>query len=179
MNAPFFRLTSVTKMKKLGFLLWMSLLFPTPISAQLFQWTGPTGVIHFTDNWHSVPDSLKDSPYLIIREDFNLRERPAETSTAPDTPKQELVRPPDMVRPPEPEPSKASAPVIYNPQYFNIVVVNTIVRHSKRDNCGLARCQPTPVFRPNFNDRRYIHPSVFTGGPHQYIHPEVFSSTRR
>lgn len=160
-------------MKKLGFLFWMLLMFPAPLSAQLFQWTGPTGVVHFTDDWHSVPDSLKDSPDLIIRQDFNLGERSAATS-ASDIAKQEpVLHPPDVVMAPEPQPAKASEPIIYNPQYFNIVVLNPIVGRSKKDNCGVGHCQPTPVFRPNFNDRRHIHPSVFTNGPHQYIHPNA------
>jgi hypothetical protein len=29
-----------------------------------------------------------------------------------------------------------------------------------------------PVFQPSFDDRRFIHPSVFDGGSRQFIHPK-------
>ena len=153
--------------KKLSlFLLMLStLFFHSPLGAQLFQWTDNRGVIHFTDNLHSVPASLRASPLLIIREDIDIRGvNSSEPVWAPDVP--------EVVSSPEPEPPKVAPPVIhYSPQDIAIVVVNSIVHHPRRHPCpGPARCQPQ-VFRPNFDDRRYIHPSVFNGGSRQYIHP--------
>jgi len=40
------------------------------LGADLFQWTDAVGVIHFTDSFNSVPESMRDSPRLIIRPGF-------------------------------------------------------------------------------------------------------------
>ena len=149
--------------KKLSlFLLMLSILFfHSPLGAQLFQWTDNRGVIHFTDNLHSAPASLRASPLLIIREDIDIRGvNSSEPVWAPDVP--------EVVSSPEPEPPKVAPPVIhYSPQDIAIVVINNIVRRP-RDRFCLVEC-PRPVPRFNFEDRRYIHPSVFNGGSRQYI----------
>jgi hypothetical protein len=54
----------------------------------------------------------------------------------------------------------------------NIIVVfgNSQSRRGRAHSCRFGgNCRP--VFRANFADRQYIHPSVFDGGSRQYIHP--------
>jgi hypothetical protein len=38
--------------------------------ADLFQWTDPSGVIHFTDNPYALPESARNSAILVVRKDF-------------------------------------------------------------------------------------------------------------
>lgn len=169
--------------KKLRFFFWIFFfLVPTLLRAELFQWTDPRGVVHFTDNLHSVPEHLRNSPHLIIRQELAVKRGSSETSTLSENARQESVSEPKtaaVVPPPEPEPTKGAPPVIYyNPQYFTIVVVDSIVRRPKNRVCLIAEsCRP--VFRPNFADRRYIHPTVFTGGSRQFIHPSIPQSAPR
>jgi hypothetical protein len=171
------------KRGKPGFFLWILLLAPAlPLRGEVFQWTDSRGIIHFTDNLHSVPQFLRGSPHLIIREDLGEKETASESSPRPEfVSKQPILEPkaPEKVTPSEPEPTKVTPPVVhYNPQYFNVVVVNSIVRPTKNRGCPPPQgCRS--VFRPNFDDRRYIHPSVFNGGSRQYIHPESSQSPRR
>ena len=163
-----------------GLLSWLLLLLPvTSLRAELYQWTDARGTIHFTDNLHTVPGLLRNSPHLIIRQD-SWAEKSSLSSTPPET-----LPPEEALSPKEVEPMKAAPPIIhYNPQQITIVVVNTIVSRPKDRICivgGSALdaqwCRPVPRF--NFDDRRYIHPSVFNGGSRQFIQPELFPPTRR
>ena len=157
----------------------MLLLIPvTPLRGEVFQWIDSRGVIHFTDNLHSVPEALRGSLELIIREDFDTRAGSSEKGVAEEEPVLE-PKAPEVVNLPEPEATKAPQPIIhYNPQHFNIVVVHSIVRRPKEKRCLIPEgCKP--AFRPNFDDRRYIHPSAFNGGPQQYIQPQLFPPARR
>jgi hypothetical protein len=165
---------------KLGFLFWtLFFLSPIPLRAELFQWTDARGVVHFTDNLLSVPEPLRGSPELIVRGDLDMRGRSSEISSLPGITGQEPALQPEVASPPGPEPIIVAPPIFYyNPQYFNVVVVNPGVRHPKKKPCLIPEgC--APAFRPNFDDRRYIHPSVFNGGPHQYVHPESSQPARR
>lgn len=149
--------------RKTGFLwilLWLS---ATPVRAEVFQWTDDRGIIHFTDNLHLVPEGLRSSPQLIIRQSL-----PEPTWQEPIW---EEKRPEAEIAGDE-EPIKLPQPVVhYSPQQTTVVVVNSIVHHPRRHPCpGPRRCEST--FRPNFEDRRYIHPSVFDGGSRQYIQPK-------
>ena len=156
-----------------GLLSLFLLLFPVTSSrAELYQWSDAGGTIHFTDNLHTVPELLRNSPYLIIRQD-SWSEKSSLSSTPPET-----LPPEEALGPKEVEPTKPAPPVIhYNPQETTIVVVNTIVARPRDRICiggGSALdaqwCRPVPRF--NFDDRRYIHPSVFNGGSRQYIQPK-------
>lgn len=150
--------------RKTGFLwilLWLS---ATPIRAEVFQWTDDRGIIHFTDNLHLVPEGLRNSPQLIIRQSL-----PEPTWQEPIW---EEKRPEAEISGDE-EPIKLPQPVVhYSPQQTTVVVVNTaVVRRPREKRCLIPEgCKP--VFQPNFNDRRYIHPSVFDGGSRQYIQPK-------
>jgi hypothetical protein len=151
--------------KWLAPLLCLFLWVPPVLSmGEVYQWTDSRGVIHFTDNYQLVPEPLKDTPRLIVREDFLTEGEFSEASPLFENVRQGPV--------PEPVPVKVVPQVIDNSQHFNtIVVVNSFATrpitkpclHSK--GCG-------PVFRPNFRDRRFIHPSVFRRGSRQYIHPK-------
>lgn len=149
--------------------LWLFLLLPLPLlGGEFYQWTDSEGVIHFTDSLTSVPESLRNSPQLLVRKDSDLKGNLSEIPVDPIEPESLVQEPP----PAEPEAAQPPQPVIYNPQTFNIIVVNSGVHRFKKRPCRGGDCRP--VFRPNFNDRRYIHPSVFDGGSRQYIHPGAF-----
>lgn len=156
---------SVMPTSMVGLLSWFLLLLPvTSLRAELYQWTDARGTVHFTDNLHTVPELLRNSPHLIIRQD-SWSEKSSLSSTPPET-----LPPEEALGPKEVEPAKSAPPIIhYNPQQTTIVVVNTIVTRP-RDRVCIVGC-PRPLPRFNFDDRRYIHPSVFNGGTHQYIHP--------
>jgi len=159
---------SVMPTSMVGLLSWFLLLLPvTSLRAELYQWTDARGTVHFTDNLHTVPELLRNSPHLIIRQDSWSEKSPL-SSTPPET-----LPPEEALSPKEVEPAKAAPQIVhYNPQQTTIVVVNSIVHRPRRHPCpGAVRCQPQ-VFRPNFEDRRYIHPSVFDGGSRQYIQPK-------
>lgn len=168
---------------RLGTILWLCSLFsPLPSSAEVYQWVDARGVIHLTDNLDSLPDSMRGSSGLIVRRDLD---RPGTSPVTFDQAENVPVEPPapptvpELDRPPEGGEKPAPPPVVYyNPQYTNIVVVNPVVLHPKKHHCPkLMGCQGT--FRPNFEDRRYIHPSVFNGGSRQYVRPEVTGSGRK
>lgn len=164
------------KIMKLGFILCWMLLFssPAPLMAQLFQWTDARGTIHLTDNLHSVPESLRGARSLIIRNDFNIKGGALELPRAPETDRQEPVtepKSPDVAGPPEAAQKTAAPNIHYNPQPITIVVVNSTVNHTRKHRCPVPEgCQG--LLRPNFDDRRYIHPSVFDGGSRQFIQPK-------
>ena len=166
-----------------AFFLWMLILFsPTLASAEFFQWTDSRGTIHLTDNLHSVPEDVRGSPGLIIRRDLDVTGGSSGISIQPENRSEESPsqpKSPEVVSPPEPEQKTVAPPNInYSVQQTTIVVINSIVNHSRRHPCpGSEGCQG--VFRPNFDDRRYIHPSVFNGGSRQYVQPELFPSPRR
>ena len=166
-----------------GMTLFMLLLFfPTLSSAEVFQWTDSRGIIHLTDNMHSVPESLRGSPSLIIRQDFNAQRTPPGISSQPENKSEEppsQPKSPEVVSPPESEQKTVAPPKLdYHPQFINIVVVNSVVHHPRKHLCPSPQgCQG--AFQPNFEDRRYIHPSVFNGGSRQFIQPELFPPTRR
>jgi len=155
----------------------LTLTAPALLKAQVFQWTDPRGVIHFTDNASSIPESIKGSTRLIVRTDMRPTNESIETTPAAVESFEEPTVQAEPA-PSEPQPAKTPAPIIhYNPQQVTIVVVNTVVRRPKR-KCFLPEgCKP--VFRPSFDDRRFIHPSVFDGGSRQFIQPGSFQPLRK
>ncbi|MBI4529644.1 MAG: DUF4124 domain-containing protein [Deltaproteobacteria bacterium] len=164
------------------YLFWLSLFLlglPLNLNGQIFQWTDHRGVIHFTDNPHSLPAHVKDSPYLVVRRELrteNVSAIPIDAVTfSSDVPS---IRPAEIVPSSE---SGTTGPegVNYNTENTTIVVVNSItVRPHRHKPCPIpAGCRP--AFHPNFDDRKYIHPSVFDGGSRQYIHPGSFQPARK
>jgi Domain of unknown function (DUF4124) len=147
------------------------LLTDAPASAaDLYQWIDSKGVIHFTDSLNNVPSAVRDSTNLTVRRNFMIDREPANTALPPSSLNPVEIQP-ALPAGNEVPSSTPERPVInYAPQETVIVVVNSGPKRAKRTVCGGAsRCSPT--FRPDFNDRRYIHPSVFDGGSRQYIHP--------
>jgi len=142
----------------------LSLLMKTSIaSAQIFQWTDVKGVIHFTDNPYSIPESLRNSSALIVRKDMDTKKHSSVTIFDP-------LRAPEISSATSPfdADSKpiATTVVTYPPQEV-IVVVNSNLQQPNVHRCNFgSNCKP--AFRPDFTDRRYIHPSVFEGGSRRY-----------
>ena len=146
-----------TTIGKITILAGLSLLVETSMaSAQIFQWTDPKGVINFTDNAYSIPESIRNSPALIVRKDMATKS-PSSVTTFDPLPAAETS---GATSPLGAEPKSIATPVVtYVPQEV-IVVVNSDSRQPNAHPCKFGNnCKP--VFRPGFADRRYIHPSVF------------------
>ena len=133
-------------------------------SGQIYQWTDIKGVIHFTDNLASVPESIRNSSTLIVRKDMVSDSHPSVTAIAPP-PAAEISAAKNSLDA-EREPL-ATTVVNYAPQEVNVVVVNSDSRQPNLHPCAFGgHCKP--AFRPDFTDRRYIHPSVFDGSSRRY-----------
>jgi hypothetical protein len=158
------------------------ILWPSLVGAEIYQWTDPRGVIHFTDNLLSVPKAVRQSDLLVIRNDLPARGTFA-NELAPNQNTEET-------KPSLPQQSHGSAPsesdfavsptppvVYYSPQELQIVVINSLTRPSHIKHCAAPKgCGP--VFRPNFSDRSFIHPSVFNR-PRHFTHPRVSNPARK
>lgn len=145
----------------------LTLLLGGDVRGEVFQWTDARGVIHFTDNIYSVPDQIRRSPDLIVRTDLEVS---GDTPAAEESPADESPSPaPEPPRNTEEEAAAAPTPVIvsYEPQPVTIIVVNSRVSVPKKKPCPGCK----PAIRPDFQNRRYVHPSVFDGGPRQFVHP--------
>jgi hypothetical protein len=152
---------------KLMTLLGLSVLMEAGVmAAEIFQWTDARGILHFTDNPYSIPETVRNSSMLIVRHDL------------PDS--QSFPTP--FIKPPAPpieigqtdktngDAGRSPSPVItYAPREVTIIVVNSNTR-LKRNPCkSVIDCRP--AFRPDFSNRQYIHPSAFSGGSRQYVRP--------
>jgi len=154
-------------------ILCILILLPASARAEVYQWIDARGVIHLTDNLHSVPESVRSSAALVTRRDLDSSGS-GELLLQPD---QNIVFEPfaqpqsrEGVIPSEPEKTTPPTNIFYSPQQI-IVVTNPAVIHPRKPACRIPEgCQG--VFRPNPNDRRYIHPSVFSGGGRQYVQPK-------
>lgn len=162
---------------KTTLLLGLFLLSPAPLVAEEFyQWTDSGGVIHFTDNLTSVPESLRNSPQLVVRKDSDLKGNLSEFPANPLGP-QDLVQEP---APAEPEAARIPQPVIHQSEITQIIVVNQGGRRRFKKRPHRPSVGHRPAFRPDFNNRRYVHPSVFDkGGSRQYIQPDAFQPRPR
>jgi Domain of unknown function (DUF4124) len=158
----------IATVKRLGLVIGLTLLLSSPVSAgEIYQWTDINGIVHFTDNLNWVPELARNSSNLIVRRDLPTNASPA-VEVRPISPEPLTTPEPGPTLQPLPYQAEVSPP-LYAPQEVTIVVVNNGHRHLRKHPCGGAHCKP--VFRPDFNNRQYIHPSVFSGGSRQYIHP--------
>ena len=154
-----------TTIGKIMALAGLSLLMETSIaSAQIFQWTDVKGVIHFTDNPYSIPESIRNSSALIVRKDMDTKSHSSVTTFDP-LPAAEIS---SATNPLDADPKPIATTVVtYAPQEV-IVVVNSNSGQPNVHPCNFgSHCKP--AFRPDFTDRRYIHPSVFDGGSRRYV----------
>jgi hypothetical protein len=78
----------------------LSLLMETSIaSAQIFQWTDVKGVIHFTDNPYSIPESIRNSSALIVRKDMDTKKHSSVTILTLSQRRRSRARPAVRCRP--------------------------------------------------------------------------------
>jgi Domain of unknown function (DUF4124) len=111
-----------TTVGKIMALAGLSLLMETSIaSAQIFQWTDVKGVIHFTDNPDSIPESIRNSSALIVRKDMDTKSHCWVTTFDP-LPAAEISSATNLLDA-DPKPI-ATTVVTYAPQEV-IVVVNS------------------------------------------------------
>lgn len=141
---------------------------PGSSRAEVFQWTDSRGVIHFTDNPSTIPEAVKGSPRLITRTDLDSAKESMETPPASGPAAEEPALEPEPAPAPTiPDMAKVPPPIVhynYNPQHFTIVVVNSALRRPKKGDCASPQgCRG--IFRPSFDDRRFIHPSAFDAAP--------------
>jgi hypothetical protein len=150
------------------------LIFAPSAAGQLFQWTDFQGTVHFTDNFLAVPESVRRSSDLLIRHDWGRSEVSAQSTSEPfSTEPAPNVPVPETPRPPEGKADPVNQIIYYRPQQITIVQITKIVRSREPE------LTPTPRAKRSFDDRQFIHPSVFGGSPQPHIHPEVLSSSRR
>jgi hypothetical protein len=152
----------VVKRSPISYLLLLQLIFVSPVWCEFYQWTDSRGVIHFTDNYHVVPEPLRQSPDLVVHE---LRESPSWLQKKGSS----------KLRSTEPEkiePNRETPQVVhYELEQTNIVVGQNGTRFPHR-----RRYKGTGAFRPNFNSRQYIHPSAFNQRPHKSVRARQFPS---
>ena len=157
-----------TTVGKIVALAGLSLLMESSIaSAQIFQWTDVKGIIHFTDNPYSIPESIRNSSALIVRHDLDVKSQAPKVTPVP------LATPSALNQPEEETYQIGTAVATYAPQEVNevnmVVVETSDSRRPATPPCKFgSNCKP--AFRANFDNRQYIHPSVFDGGSRQYIH---------
>lgn len=145
------------------------------LGADLFQWTDATGVIHFTDSFNSVPESLRHSPSLIIRTGFF-------SPAPPSAVKQLSIEQPAAIMP---EPAHDSQLIANNsgptlapdaPQE-TIVVVNSITqRPIKPLPCLGSSCNHVSHHR--FNDPRHVRQRPFGAGITPVSPTSIFGGQR-
>jgi hypothetical protein len=155
-----------TNIGKIMALAGLSLLMETSIaSAQIFQWTDVKSVIHFTDNPYSIPESIRNSSALIVRKDMDIKSHSSVTTFDP-LPAAEIL---SATNPLDADPKPIATTVVtYAPQEV-VVVVNSNSRPPNIHPCNFGSHCKAAFFRPDFTDRRYIHPSVFDGGSRRYV----------
>jgi hypothetical protein len=151
--------------KRLGQAFGLALILGSPAAAnEIYQWTDVKGVIHFADSLNWVPETARNSSSFVVRKDLDNTSKITEL---PHRTPEPIVNP-EAAPLLEPMPNRTDpTSVVYASQEVTIVVVNSATRHFKRRPC--SHCKP--VFRPDFNNRQYIHPSVFNGGSRQYVYP--------
>jgi hypothetical protein len=148
--------------------LLLALGLSVPAQAEIFQWTDSKGTIHFTDDYDRVPPSVKGSDRLIIRSDLpsnaNAQSVTEEESSLDAAKAQET--------PLEQESSPAPATVVsYDSRDIQVIVISAFGNRRGTKPCGVNGCRSRVRF--NFNDRRYVHPSVFDR-PRPYVRPRIF-----
>jgi hypothetical protein len=149
--------TTFTKLMILG---GLSLLIQSSLaSAQIFQWTDSEGVIHFTDNPYLISESIRSLPTFTVRRDLDTKNNPSAETFVPLP----ALADPSAINQSDTAPNQTESTVVrYAPQEVNIVASNSSLQRANIHPCKFGNCKP--AFRPNFDNRQYIHSSVFDGG---------------
>ncbi len=135
-NITFYKLIAIRWLAPIVCLfLWLSPVFSM---GEVYQWTDPNGVIHFTDNFHLVPETVRNSSQLIIRKDFFAPRSLSEPLAPPEFSQPLSVGPKvlDTGNTSASVPVKASLTVIDAPQPSTTIVV---VRSGSRRTMRLKK----------------------------------------
>ena len=144
-------------------------------AGDIFQWRDSSDVVHFTDDYSRIPLDVRNTPDRIIRHFFiesNVEALPASEAVAEKVP-HESTRNKDLLAPKETTYNDAAGDS-GDTDNVTVIVVNNSEQNKPCHGHGCAA-----RFKPNFNDRRYIHPDVFNGGTRQYIQPGSGARRRR
>lgn len=152
------------------------------VAGDVFRWVDSRGVIHFTDNYESIPPAFRNLPNHIVRYHFAEEQyTDAATARSISEPAQQeghdVKAVADVDVREQTQHYVADRSGFVEPAEVSVIVVNNFARHGKKFHCRGSACQAR--FKPNFNDRQYIHPSVFNGGSRQYVHPNFTGSRRK
>ena len=141
-------------------------------AVEVYQWFDSTGGIHFTDDYYATPVALRGTPDLIVRADLDSKERFVNAKTISATPIQERWAGTTDNYEQSSQYADLNSDSFATPQNVIVVVNDSLPIKPCLHGCG-AR------FKPDFNDRQYIHPSVFNAPARQYIHRGPLRSGRR
>jgi hypothetical protein len=185
------KLPRIMRSRFLAVILFFAVGIPTGVERaragevfRVFQWVDSSGVIHFTDDYYTVPLAIRGTAALVVRD--RLVEAPLiEPVTYPS------VQEPGVACErcdAESEPRGSRSEI--NPEYSDnagttaelaqgatVIVVSNFANHGRKPCHKAGGC--TGRFRPDFNDRRYIHPGVFNGSSPQYVQPKLFRPGRK
>ena len=145
---------------------WFLLIHSVVLASDLFHWTDVNGILHFTNDFYAMPESVRRSSDFTVRTNFFSSVEPDRKQSIPEpvpvaqtraVPQTELI--PETVAP---------TPVTYAPQEI-IVVVNSNAQQPVTKPCVGDNCKRG--FHPGFNNRAHVHPRVFAGGLHRFTRP--------
>lgn len=123
--------------------------------AEIFQWTDARGILHFTDNPYSIPENIRNSSTLIVRNDLH---QAGGSSSQPAEP----VAPWAISSQADEAGSDARRPlshiVTYSAPEANIIIVNPNPRVKKNPCVSVHDCRA--AFHPERSKRWHIHTST-------------------
>ena len=154
------------------YLLLLASLAPVAGAADLFQWIDASGTIHFTDDPRAIPLFIQRSGKLLMRKNFFPAEESSAKSgaaAAPVAPKldSEIANQSTF----DSNSADATPATDRPPQEIDTVIVESPRLRRTSPACPTGRTCKAQLFRPDFNNRQYLHPDVFNGGSRQYIQP--------
>jgi hypothetical protein len=161
------------------FLFSLSLLATATLAhgGEVYQWFDSMGGIHFTDDYYATPVALRDTPNLIVRTDLGKEQAVDSNSGASPITRRNVDREDRWANNAENYEANsryvdANSESFEPPQNVIVVVNDSLPTKPCRHSCAGR-------FKPDFNDRQYIHPSVFNSSPHHSVRSRLFRSRQR
>ena len=140
-------------------------------AVEVYQWFDSTGGIHFTDDYYATPLALRGTPDLLVRTDLG-RQQFVEPQTVSGAAVQERWVTNTENQGQSSRYADLNSDNFEPPQNVIVVVNDSLPIKPCFHGCRVR-------FKPDFNDRHYIHPSVFNAPARQSIHRGPLRSGRR